>query len=226
MCAALQSLKASKLPRRVLPSTAIAVRPSEGGGVEIDNACWRNEQYVDMFMPLASIFSCVLLTLTNFEYLRIQVARIANYDRCLKRLLQLIFVENDVFHSLKHFVFQCNENSDILSLPVTTKQTKLEFLTLPALYRDEFVQLLTCIPHIKSLKTGWLYTIFNSTTISPLNSALLNCLDLNLQLDQQWTFEDIQFLLQQIPNVNQLKLTCNYLLIKMEINGNVISKKL
>ncbi len=36
---------------------------------------------------------------------------------------------------------------------------------------------------------------------------------MNLQLDQRWTFEDVDFLLQQVPNVTQLKLTCHYLLI-------------
>jgi hypothetical protein len=45
MCAALRSLKASKLPRRVLPSTATATKPSEADGVEIDDACWRNAAY-------------------------------------------------------------------------------------------------------------------------------------------------------------------------------------
>jgi hypothetical protein len=157
-----------------------------------------------------------LSTLSNFEYLHIQVGCIANYDQCLKRLLQLMFVDNDAFPSLKHFVFQCDANSRMLSLPVTTKHTKLEFLTLPSLCRDKFVQLLSCIPHIKSLKTNWLYTAFNSAAISLSNSDLPNCVDLNLQLDEQWTFEDIECLLQQVSNVKQLKLTCNYFLI----NGN------
>ena len=42
MCAALRSLKASKLPRSVLPSTAIAGKLSEGVGAEIEDACCRN----------------------------------------------------------------------------------------------------------------------------------------------------------------------------------------
>ena len=157
-----------------------------------------------------------LSTLTNFEYLRIQVESIVFYDQCLKRLLQLIFVENDVFQSLKHFVFQSSSHRGILSLPVTTKQTMLEFLTLPFLRGSQFVQLLPCIPHIKSIKTNYLSNDFvNATTvpISSLNLSLPNYFALNLQLDQQWTFKDIEFLLQQVPNVTQLKLTCHYALM-------------
>ena len=42
MWVALRSLNASKLPRSVLPSTAMAVRPSDEGGASIEDACCRN----------------------------------------------------------------------------------------------------------------------------------------------------------------------------------------
>ncbi|CAF1032862.1 unnamed protein product [Adineta steineri] len=157
-----------------------------------------------------------LSTLPHFERLYIQVGSITQRDQYLKRLLELIFVENDGFHSLKHFVFQSIKNSHMLSLPAIKKRTKLELLTLPSLNRDELVQLLIHIPHIKSIKTNWLYTDFYEPviiTIPALNSTLLNCLHLNVQLDEQWTFEDVEFLLQQVPNVNRLKLTCSIELI-------------
>lgn len=173
--------------------------------------------YVDAMMNDCSIVMIDhLSTLANFEYLHIQVESIVHRDQYMNRLLQLIFVENDTFHSLKRFIFQCNTNSNSISIPLTTKQTNLQFLTLPPMDRDDFVQLLTCIPHIKSLKTNWLYTPYDSIPVammSSLSSVLPNCLDLNLLLDQNWTFEYVEFLLQQVPNVNQLKLMCHYLLM-------------
>jgi hypothetical protein len=42
MCAALRSQNASKLPRKVYPSTAIAVSPSVAGGAAIADA-WRRK---------------------------------------------------------------------------------------------------------------------------------------------------------------------------------------
>jgi hypothetical protein len=143
------------------------------------------------------------------------VGCIATRDECLKRLIELIFVENHVFHSLRHFVFQSVRNGSHFSLPATTKQTKLESIALPSLCLDEFLQLLPCIPHIKSIKANELFTEFNRTTSSS-NSALPNCINLNLQLDQHMPFEDVELLLRQVPNLNQLKLTCAYFLI----NGN------
>lgn len=170
--------------------------------------------YLDALMNDCSIVLIEHLSaLTNFKYLYIKVGRLAYRDQCLERFLQLIFAENDAFYSLKHFVFQCNTPSDLVVLPVTTKQTKLEILTLPSLYRNDFVQLLPCIPNIKLLKIHRLCTDFDSPVllkISSIKSALQDCLDVNLQLDNKWAFDDVEFLLQQIPNVKQLKLTCRF----------------
>jgi hypothetical protein len=160
-----------------------------------------------------------LSTLTHFECLRIRVGCIANYDKCLKRLLQLIFIENQVFHSLKHFVFQSYPNSNFLALPTTGKPTNLKSIALPSISLDQLVQLFPSIPHIKYIKINYLFVDLD--TIAALktpssNSALPNLVELNLQLNRYATFEYIEFLLQQVPNVNQLKFKCHYCLI----NGN------
>jgi len=100
---------------------------------------------------LISDCSMVLLEqlshLTSFESLHIRVARIVSYDQYLKRLLQLLFIENDVFISLKQLSFQCDSTCYLLQVPNTTmKQTNLELITLPSLCLTDFLQILSCMP--------------------------------------------------------------------------------
>ncbi|CAF3913987.1 unnamed protein product [Rotaria sp. Silwood1] len=167
---------------------------------------------------LMSDCSIVLLEqlshLTSLESLHIRVGRIANYDQCLKRLLQLLFIENDVFHSLKQLIFQCNNTYNLLQVPTTTtKQTKLELITLPSLRLTNFLQFLPCIPYIRSIKVNRLYADSDRTMSVPicsLNFILWNCVHLNLHLDYHITFEDVKLLLQKTPNLTQMKLSCDY----------------
>ena len=65
--------------------------------------------------------------LTSFESLHIQVGRIVYYDQCLKRLIQLLYIENYAFHSLKQLNFQCVSTNHLLNIPITaSKQTNLK----------------------------------------------------------------------------------------------------
>ena len=152
-----------------------------------------------------------LSTLTFFESLHIRVGRIVYHDKYLKRLIQLIFIENDSFHSLKRFALRCDH--DVLYIPTSTKRTRLELITLPSFGFTKFLQFLPCIPYIKSIKVDRLISDHDEITPVPMPSSdfrLSNCVDLRLHLDYYITYENIELLLHHVPNLTQLKISCDY----------------
>ena len=153
-----------------------------------------------------------LSTLTSFESLHFRVGRIAYHDICLMRLIQLIFIADHGFLSLKQFVYQCDTDSDVLHIPAATKKTILEFITLPSFCFTNLLQILPSIPHIKFIKANRLISDYDETppvALSSSNFILSNGVDLRLHLDYHITFEEIELLLQQVSYLNQLKLTCD-----------------
>ncbi|UJR17140.1 hypothetical protein I4U23_004036 [Adineta vaga] len=158
-----------------------------------------------------------LSRLASLKSLHIHLGRIAHYDRCLKELLQLIFIEHHAFLSLKQFVIRCNDNRHLIDIPFTTiiKQTKLEFITLPSLYLHNFMEILPSIPYIKSVKINRLYSDFDRTISLPVYSPTLilsDCIYLNLNLDYHITFEELKLLFKKLPKLYQMKITCDYIL--------------
>ncbi|CAF1267947.1 unnamed protein product [Adineta steineri] len=166
--------------------------------------------------------SCILLEqlshLTSLDFLHIRVGCIPNHDRSLRRLFQLLFIENDAFPTLKQLVFKCNQDRILhLQIPPTTtmKRTKLELLTLPCLNLKDFVQLLSCIPYIRSIKVNRLYSDLDITIAIPIllsNFILQHCVYLDLTFDYHTTFDDVKLLLQIFPKLNRIKLLCDYIL--------------
>ncbi|CAF1267877.1 unnamed protein product [Adineta steineri] len=155
--------------------------------------------------------------LTSFDSLHIRVGYIYDHDRSLKRLFQLLFIENDAFPTLKQLVFKCNKDwFPHLQIPTTTmKRTKLELLTLPYLNLTNFLQMLSCIPYIRSIKVNGLYSTLDRIIPIPIlssNFILQHCVYLDLSFDCRITFDDIKLLLKIFPKLNRMKLLCDYIL--------------
>ncbi|UJR12227.1 hypothetical protein I4U23_016404 [Adineta vaga] len=169
----------------------------------------------DLGSDCSFVFLEQLSQLTSLESLRIRVGQTASYDRYLNHLLQLLFVEYQVFLSVTQFVFQCMDVSRLVHIPSPTimKQTNLQLISFPSISLENFLEILPSISHIKSMKMSRLYSnvdqIMSISIILP-DLVLWNCVYLDIHLDYYIVFKDIQMLLEKLPKLHEMKVTCNY----------------
>ncbi|CAF1475738.1 unnamed protein product [Adineta ricciae] len=169
----------------------------------------------DMACDCTMEFLDELAQLPSFESLHLRVGHMSYSDRHLRRLLQLIFTEQQAFLSLKTFVLKCSNPGERIAIPTTTmlKQTNLKSLILPSLYMENCLEILPSIPHIKSMKID---RICHKSHVVPfpvspsIISHSCTHLDLNVEHYTNWT--DIEYLLERFPNLLQLRITCDFLL--------------
>jgi hypothetical protein len=133
-------------------------------------------------------------------------------------IIKLIF-NKDVCSLLERFSISSSWYQWVrtFSLMPTTKATKIKYLSLNSLSFDELIKLLPDMQNVKSLQVAYLWQHKDFTgeqprTIITTMPLLPRCVELELELLHRMTFAELQFILQQTPNLKKIHagVDCEY----------------
>ncbi|CAF0958647.1 unnamed protein product [Rotaria sordida] len=161
------------------------------------------------------IFWSQLSSLKYLQSLEIIFCGISQVNNCVqekKYIIHSIF-NKDYCPSLKSFIISTcgtqQDTSEITSIITTTKTTNIQHVSIDLLTFNDLIKLLPALQNVKSFYTDNL--LFNDGMSNEQHQSMIiimpllpRCIRLHVKLSDDITFEHVEYLLKQTPNLKKL----------------------